>query len=446
MRKINKKVALAVVAVLTATVAPAVVASSASAATTINYWLWDDRQQPAYQACADAFKAKTGVTVKITQAGWDDYWTAIKTSLSTGDGKVDVFTDHLAYYQSFLNAKQIVDISAGVKAAKVDTSVYQGGLYDLWSKNGGQYGLPKDFDTIALAYDAAASSAAGYPSSRVNTLSWNAKDGGTFERYLRSVTKDKNGNNALSAKFDASNVVTYGLSAPDAGDAWGQTYWAGLANSNGFKYLNKNPWGTKYFYDDPKLAEVFTWIAKGIKEGFIMNPNQTGGLGTTALWNAGKLVSSLKGSWEINDTLKVKSGGIKFATQPGAVGGNKSMFNGLADSINAKSTNQAESLKWVLFAGSAECQDIVASKHVVFPAIKTSTAKAFKAFKAAGVDIKGFTSVVDPKKTFIPPMAANQAAVSAALKPYFEKIFQSQGKAQTLLTAANKAANAALKG
>jgi multiple sugar transport system substrate-binding protein len=177
-----------------------------------------------------------------------------------------------------------------------------------------------------------------------------------------------------------------------------------------------------------------------------MNPNKTGGLGTTELWNAGKLVSSFKGSWEINDVLKVKSGGIKFAVQPGAGSGSKTMFNGLADSINSKSKFQEESLDWVLFLGSTACQDIVASKHVVFPAITTSTAKAFKAFKAAGVDIAGFTKVANPKSTFIPPMAANQAAVSAALKPYFEKIFQSQGSAQALLTEGNKAANVAVVG
>ena len=86
MRRINKKVAVALAAaVLTATLAPVVSATQASAAGTINYWLWDSRQQPAYQACADAFKAKTGTTVKITQSGWDDYWTAVRTSLSTGD-------------------------------------------------------------------------------------------------------------------------------------------------------------------------------------------------------------------------------------------------------------------------------------------------------------------------------------------------------------------------
>jgi multiple sugar transport system substrate-binding protein len=447
MLRMNKKVVLAVAAAVLTIATPAVTTTQAHAAgTTINYWLWDDRQQPAYQACADLFQKNTGTTVKITQSGWNDYWTAVNTSLATGDGKIDVFTDHLAYYQTFLNAKQIVDISAGVKAAGVNTSIYQAGLYDLWSKNGGQYGLPKDFDTISLAYDSKAASKAGYTAALVNKLTWNPTNGGTFERFLKSVTVDKNGNNALSKKFDSANVATYGLSAPDTGDAWGQTYWAGLANSNGFKYLDKNPWGTKYYYDSPALAQVFSWIAKGVKAGWIMDPRKTGGLGTTELWNAGKLVSSWKGSWEINDTLKVKNGDIKFATQPGAGAGPKTMFNGLADSINAKSTHQAEDLQWVLFLGSSACQDIVASKHVVFPAIKTATKKAFAAFAAAGVDIKGFTSVVDSAKTFIPPMAPNQAAVTAALKPYFEKIFYSQGDAQTLLTAANKAANAALQG
>ncbi|MFP5017684.1 sugar ABC transporter substrate-binding protein, partial [Paenarthrobacter ureafaciens] len=42
----------------------------------INYWLWDANQLPAYQQCADDFtKANPDIKVKITQRGWDDYWT-----------------------------------------------------------------------------------------------------------------------------------------------------------------------------------------------------------------------------------------------------------------------------------------------------------------------------------------------------------------------------------
>ena len=44
-------------------------------------------------------------------------------------------------------------------------------------------------------------------------------------------------------------------------------------------------------------------------------------------------------------------------------------------------------MKWVEYLGSAACQDVVASKAVVFPAIKASTDKAVEAFKAKGMDV-----------------------------------------------------------
>ena len=346
------------------------VAPASAAGTTINYWLWDDRQQPAYQKCADAFHAANpDITVKVTQKGWDDYWTAVRTELDSGSGAIDVFTDHLAMYKGFLDAGQIVDISAAVKAAKVDTKQYKPGLLDLWSKDGGIYGLPKDFDTIALAYDSTFTAQHGVTDAQMKKLTWNPKNGGSYETVLKKLTVDKNGNNALSPKFDKKNVVTYGLSAPDATTDWGQTDWSGLAFSNGFKFLDKNPWGTKYYYDSPKLAQVLAWYAKGIDQGWIMDPRKVGTLGTTALWNAGKIVVAVKGSWEITDMRKVKDGNIKFAQQPAGPLGTKTMYNGLADSIVKKGKNIDASTKWVLFTGSKACQDIVADAMVVFPAI-----------------------------------------------------------------------------
>ena len=68
------------------------------------------------------------------------------------------------------------------------------------------------------------------------------------------------------------------------------------------------------------------------------------------------------------------------------------MFNGLADSVNAGTKNQATAVKWVEFTGSQECQDLVAAKAVVFPAIPASTDKADAAFKAAGIDMSGVHS------------------------------------------------------
>jgi len=74
------------------TVASVVALSVGSVATfaqsdkvTLRYALWDSNQQPAYQACADAFtKANPNITISIEQAGWSQYWDGLTTSLVSG--------------------------------------------------------------------------------------------------------------------------------------------------------------------------------------------------------------------------------------------------------------------------------------------------------------------------------------------------------------------------
>ena len=76
----------------------------ASAATTLQYWLWDSNQQPAYQTCATNFtKANPDISIKISQKGWSDYWTGITTGFVSGTAP-DVFTDHLAYFPGLRRA------------------------------------------------------------------------------------------------------------------------------------------------------------------------------------------------------------------------------------------------------------------------------------------------------------------------------------------------------
>ncbi len=128
-------------------------AAPAADGVTIRYVMWDANQLPAYQACADAFHVKNpGITVAVEQAGWDDYWNAIQTGFVSGDAP-DVFTDHLAKYPEFAVKEQILDIEPLVQRDKVDTSVYLAGLADLWVREGKRYGLPKDWDTIAIFYN-----------------------------------------------------------------------------------------------------------------------------------------------------------------------------------------------------------------------------------------------------------------------------------------------------
>src|ERR1700759_4650629 len=151
------------------------VAASARGATEINYCLWVVLQLPAYQAAAAAFeKANPDIKVKITQTSWGDYWTTLSTGFVSGTAP-DVFSDHLARYPEFVENELLVDIAPLIKRDKVPTNIYLGGLFDLWGKDGKQYGFATDWDKIALIYNKAMLQQAGVDPKDLNELTWNPK-------------------------------------------------------------------------------------------------------------------------------------------------------------------------------------------------------------------------------------------------------------------------------
>jgi len=414
-------------------------------AVTIRYVLWDSAQQPAYEACAKAFTAKNpNITVKIEQSGWDDYWTAIQTGFVSGDAP-DVFTDHLAKYPEFANKGQLVDIQPLVDQDKVDTSIYLKGLADLWMKNGKRYGLPKDWDTIAVFYNKDMFTKAGVDPAIMKDWTWNPKDGGTFEQTIAKLTLDKNGKNGLDPAFDKTNVVQYGFIPEGGGSGVGQTQWSMYAVSDGWKF-NDGPWGTKYYYDDPKLAETMTWYAGLSTKGFAPKEEDVTSLGGATLFETGKGAMVTEGSWNINNFVTGSKFGVGFGLLPVGPQGRKSMFNGLADSIWVGTKHPNEAWAWVKFAASAECENIVGDTGVVFPAIQSGVDKSLAKHKADGVDASAFTQEAeDPNGTFLFPIADHASEVDNIMKPTMESIMLHTADAATALKTANDQVNALFK-
>jgi multiple sugar transport system substrate-binding protein len=419
------------------------VAVSARGATEINYWLWDVLQLPAYQAAAAAFeKANPGIKVKITQTSWGDYWTTLSTGFVSGTAP-DVFTDHLARYPEFVENELLVDIGPLIKKDNVSTDVYLGGLYQLWGKNGKQYGLPKDWDTIAIIYNKAMLEKAGVDPKELNDLTWNPKDGGTFGQLIAKLSIDDAGNNGLSPNFNHSKVKQYGLLIDGAPDGFGQVEWSHFAVSNGFKF-HDGPWAKGFHYDDPKLAETLQWIADtSLKKGFIVPAKDARQLGANSFFAAGKGAMALTGSWTINwytDNAKFDKG---FAPLPKGPNGRKSMFNGLADSIWVGSKHKEESWKWVKFLGSEEGQKIIAGFGVVFPAIRSDAELAEQTMSKKGVDVSAFLSeATDPQGTFLFPIADHAADVLRITKIGLDAILLNGADAAATLKKVNTEVNA----
>ena len=413
---------------------------SAGSPVTLTYALWDNNQQPAYQACADAFTAANpNIHIKITQAAWGQYWQNLTTQMTAGNAP-DVFTDHVAYYPQLVKDNQILDISSRVAADNVDLGQYQTGLADLWVKDGKRYGLPKDWDTIALVYNSDMLKAAGVDPASLANLTWNPADGGTFEQLVAKMTVDQNGHNGLDPAFDKTKVKVHGIELAYDDGATGQSGWGDLAAGNGFTFLDKNPFGTKYHYGDPSLSSTIDWFATLAKKGYASAYDKSSTLGPDAVLNAGKSAMTFTGSWNINTYLG-SSATQKFAFAPLPAGpqGRKTFINGLSDAIWAGTKHPDQAWQWVKFLGSTSCQDIIASKGVVFPAIKTDSDKALATHQAAGQDVKVFVDEASaPDGTFTYPISDHADQITQEVQTDLESVWLGKstaaaalGKAQT---------------
>ncbi len=414
---------------------------SGSATGEIDYWLWDANQQPAYQQCADAFAAANpGATVKITQRGWDDYWSTLTTGFQS-DTAPDVFTDHLSKYPEFVGNNVILPLDDLIP--DIDTSQYAEGLAELWvAEDGKRYGLPKDWDTVALFYNKKMVEDAGISEEEMNNLTWNPDDGGTYEQVIAKLTVDKNGKHGDEAGFDKDNVEVYGLGLPGSGAGNGQTEWSYFTDTLGWTHTDQNPWGTSYNYDDPNFQKAIDWWKGLIDKGYMPPLEQTVGASMNDNFGAGKSAINANGSWMIGSYSGYSDVDLGIAPTPVGPGGERaSMFNGLADSIFAGTDNEELAAKWVAFMATAECQDIVGQAGVVFPAIQSGIDEATKAFEAKGIDVTPFTLQVEEGTTFLFPITDHAADINAIMQPAMDQVMSGKAPASSL-TQANEQVNA----
>ncbi len=415
----------------------------AEATGTIDYWLWDANQQPAYQQCADAFhEANPDLTVNITQRGWDDYWATLTTGFQSGEAP-DVFTDHVSKYPEFVANGVLLPIDDAVEEEGVDLDAYAEGLAELWvAQDGNRYGLPKDWDTVALFYNKKMVADAGLTEDDMANLTWNPEDGGSFEDVIAKLTVDKNGKRGDEAGFDPGNVKVFGLGIPGSGGGFGQTEWSFLTGTTGWTHTDENPWGTAYNYDDPTFQAAIDWWAGLTKKGYAPQLETTVGASMNDNFGAGTSAINANGSWMIGTYAGYEGLDLGIAPTPvGPSGQRSSMFNGLADSIFAGTDNETGAKKWVAFLGSQTCQDIVADSAVVFPAVEASVEKAQAAFADKGVDVSAFTVQVEEGTTFLAPITDHAADITAIMQPAMDAVVGLKEPASSL-TKANDEVNA----
>jgi multiple sugar transport system substrate-binding protein len=410
----------------------------------VRYMLWDSSQLPAYRQCARDFTAQhPGITVRISQAGWDDYWTSISMGFIAGSAP-DVFTNHPGKYPQIQGNGLLLDLAPYLRRDRVDTSIYAKGLLDIWRRDGRQYGLPKDWDTVALVVNMDRARAAGVTKAELQQMTWNPADGGSFEQVMKRLALDTQGRNALSPQFDRRHVAVYGYQNPGAGGMTGQTEWSHFAVSNGFRYQDA-PWSRHFHYDSPALAQTLDWLATLPARGLSAPYENSQSLGPDVMFVTGQVAMVPEGSWMIGYFAANTRFDYAWVPLPrGPSGRRATMLNGLADSIWAGSAHKEEAWQWVRYLGSAPCQSVVAGYGVVFPAIDGMAAKAVEAQRRKGIDSSAFL-LMSQEQTFLTPIADHASEVVDEMRHAIESVLLGRQKAAAALGPANARIDELLK-
>lgn len=411
-------------------------------AVTLRYFLWDTNQQPAYQEAADTFtEANPNITIQIEQLAYDDYWITLQTGMVSGDVP-DVFTNHLSRYPELAGRGQLVDIQPLVERDGVDVDQYEGELAELWSREGARYGLPKDWDTIAIAYNKEMLDAAGIDPSVFDEWTWNPDDGGQFHEIVAQLTLDESGNTGADEGFDMGAVTQYGF-GHELGDAYGQTAWSHFAVSTGWNFIDA-PWTPPFHYDDERVIKTIQYLADlKTVHGFSVPETEVSGVNMEAVFAARRAALVPVGSWLINwiaDNVDFEFG---FGRLPAGPEGRKSMFNGLADSIWTGSEHQEEAWEWVKYLGSPEAQQIVGSWGVVFPAIPSAAETAMAAWEEKGLDVSPYLEQAQEEDgTFLFPIVDQASEYTAIVQPVMQSVALGEAQAADVFPEMNEEVNA----
>ncbi len=243
--------------------------------------IWDVNQEPGMKAMVAKFtEANPNITVEVQVTPWDEYWTKMEAA-ATGGALPDAFWMHTNEFVKYASNNMLMPLDDVIGDGFKN---FPEGLVSLSTYNGVHYGVPKDFDTIALLYNKELFDKAGvkYPDD-----TW------TWDNLLDAAKKIN----------DPANGV-YGFLAP-LEDQVGYLPWIYQAGGGFIK-------DKKSIVNSPEAIRGLTFYSDLInKEKVAPTLAQLSDTHFVDMFKAGKGGMVLIGSWQLgsyatNDDIKAK--------------------------------------------------------------------------------------------------------------------------------------------
>jgi multiple sugar transport system substrate-binding protein len=328
--------------------------ATADTAASITYAVWDEKQRPALEKnIADFNKTYPKIKVTVDLTPWAQYWTKLQTQGSSNT-LPDVFWMNGPNFQLYASNGQLEPLTSSIAAKKLDPTNYPKALVDMYSFNNVEYGVPKDFDTVALWYNKAILAQAGVA---VPTDKWTWED-------FKTAAK------AVSDKLKAKGI--YGV----AGEMNGQIGAYNTILQAGGSVISAD--GKKSGYDNPKTIEGLKFWADLVANGSSPTPKQLSDTPANVWFTSNKSAFFWGGSWATADFSTAKNTKTLDVVPLPRGTAQATVIHGLANVVSAKSKNKAAAMAFGTYLGSKEAQLTQAKTGTVIPAFN-GTQDAFVA-------------------------------------------------------------------
>ena len=402
---------------------------------TLTFRLWDENAVAAYEESFQAFTAESGWNVTIDVVPWADYWTRLPLDVASGDA-ADVYWMNSANYIQFKDSDALLDINEVIPdgAAQWEKSVV-----DLYTRDGGLWGVPQIWDSIALFYNKALVEEAGVdpsalafdPTAETDSL----RDAG------KALTLDGAGRHPGEDGFDIDAREQFGFNS----QADRQAIIGPMLAANGATWQEDD----QYTFASPEGIEAFQYMADLINVENVApsaaDTNENGDF-TRDLFTQGKLGLFQSGPYNLLAISEGVADSFEWALAAPVAGpaGAKSLVHGVVAVGNAQADEEqqagiTELLTWL---GSKDGQLPLAEKGVSFPG-HVDAQDAFIAFwDEKGVDVSVFVDAAKDAAEADTGARAN-AGLTAAI-PVFQEVFIGRLTAEEGIPQAQEEGNAAM--
>ena len=303
----------------------------------MNYWM--SEQEAGIQAAVDAFNASQDeIKVNASTVPWGQYWDKLVTGLPAGSAP-DIFSINALNVRDYAKNGYLLDISDLFADGRVDLTKFPQHVIDTHTVNGTLWGIPKDFDSIAVFYNKDMFDAAGveYPA-----------DDWTWDDFIATA----------KALTDADNGI-YGVAIAPTGQQWGYDYIFG----NGGKVFDENG---ACVVNSPEAVEAIQKLADAILvEGISPSVEDQVEIDADTRFQSSMIAMTFNGSWNMGTYAGVFGESLGVAPLP--IMKERKTVSHCLSWVGAATTQHPEEVKKFLeFMGSYDAQAQTAD--VVIPA------------------------------------------------------------------------------